>query len=360
MSPPGETSRKTLTDWIESLAGGGPDAAFAWQQFSAALVPKHVELAEAVWGQMNDDERLRLLGVLLYVVGHCALGNWETRNRLFDEAEAMGMHLLPVDYYSPIPNTRELRAHVWETRWDEGPGFNWRVEEQLALLERLGVWAEEMRDTPADKPSLDHRYYYNNGFFDALDAIAYYCIIREFNPRRILEVGAGYSTMLAAQAALRNGTTRLEAIEPFPAEVLRRGFPGLTSLVIGRAQDVPLGEFESLEANDILFIDSTHVSKTDSDVNHLVLRILPRLKPGVLVHVHDIFLPWDYPKLFIFKRKWFFSEQYLVQAFLLFNDAFHVMWGSRYLTHVAEREVHRAFPFAPDLSGSSLWLRRDH
>jgi hypothetical protein len=128
-------------------------------------------------------------------------------------------------------------------------------------------------------------------------------MLREFAPRLVIEVGAGYSTMVAAAAAVADGATSVWAIEPFPREALRQGFPGLERLIASRLQEVDPAVFEALDANDVLFIDSTHVSRMDSDVNHLLLRIVPRLRRGVLVHIHDIHLPWEYDHATVIGRK---------------------------------------------------------
>jgi hypothetical protein len=153
-------------------------------------------------------------------------------------------------------------------------------------------------------------------------------------------------------------TTRVRAVEPYPSQALRAGFPGLTDLICRPVQEVPDALFESLQAPDILFIDSTHTSKAGSDVNHLVLRILPRLQPGTLVHFHDIHLPWDYHPALVKEHKRFWTEQYLLLAFLLFNDAFRIVWASGYLGHFEQDRLNRAFPFVPAAMGSSLWLRK--
>jgi hypothetical protein len=215
-----------------------------------------------------------------------------------------------------------------------------------------------MEQTPLDRPASPSHYYFNNPLFSGLDAVVHYAMIREFAPRTVIEVGAGFSTMVAAQAALRTGSPTICAIDPSPSHALRQGFPGLADLRVKRVQDVDVGVFEALQANDILFFDGTHVSKVDSDVNHLLLRVLPRLQPGVLIHIHDIYLPWDYDRSLVLDRKRFWNEQYLVAAFLRFNETFRIMWASRYLVHAAEEGVRRAFPFLPTLAGTSLWMRR--
>lgn len=359
MSLPAASSEKTLAEWTGVLAHDPEAGPAAWQELRAALAMHHVRLADALWAHLDGEERIGVLRDLLSLVCRCARRDLRTRRVLFDQAESMGVHFLPVHFYSPVPEIGNLGAHVWTARWDEGPGFDWHFDDQLALLERLRVWARELEGTPTAKPSSEGQYYFENGAFGAPDAIVYYAMIREFRPRTVLEVGGGYSTLIAAQASLRNGDTRVRVIEPYPSAVLTRGFPGLSALLPRRLQEVDPAEFEALASGDILFVDSTHVCKIDSDVNHLVLRILPRLAPGVLVHFHDIHLPRDYGKGLVLRHKRFWSEQYLLLAFLLFNKAFHVVWGSRYMGHSAADALRAAFPFAPKLMGSSLWIKKD-
>jgi hypothetical protein len=152
--------------------------------------------------------------------------------------------------------------------------------------------------------------------------------------------------------------------------VLRSGFPGLTRLAVQRVQDVPFEVFTGLERGDILFIDSSHVVAMDSDVVHEYLRILPKLKPGVVIHVHDIFLPADYPKKFVMTNLCFWAEQYLLEAFLSYNQAFQVLWASSAMQMLRAAELERFFPawkgsylrmpefmriFTPTLDGTNVW-----
>ena len=190
------------------------------------------------------------------------------------------------------------------------------------------------------------------------DAVVYYSIIREFKPNIVIEVGAGYSTLVASKAALRNGNTRIWVIDPYPPEFLKTEIPGLERLMIQPVQEVPLSVFESLGQNDILFIDSTHICKTGSDVNYIVLDVLPHLCSGVLVHFHDIYLPYEYPEIWVKKEKIFYSEQYLLGAFLMFNEAFEILLSNIYLGREYHEQLQTAFPFSPSVGGGSLWLRR--
>jgi hypothetical protein len=269
----------------------------------------------------------------------------ELRNTVYHLAQTLGLHILPVHFYSPVPAIGQLNPELW-SRCSELPGLKMNDQEQLGLLRLFGSnLRQEYDQLPKQKPpgSPAHTFYLSNGYYESIDAEIYYSIIRHFKPRRIYEIGSGFTTYLAAQAIQVNHQEddayqcELVAMEPFPNPVLQRGFPGLSRLITAKAQDVPRTEFEKLEANDILFIDSSHVLKIGSDVQYEYLEILPRLKKGVMVHIHDVFLPMEYPEDWVLKRNRYWTEQYLLQAFLAFNSAFEVVLAGTYL-HVKDPE----------------------
>ena len=251
--------------------------------------------------------------------------------------QKLGVSLVPNRYEEPIPDLAELKTFEWER---ENPllGVDLQEKKQVALLDRISKKVlEEFKRFPAREPAGNgpEEYFHSNPAFRGVDAGVYYGLIRLLKPRRILEIGAGYSTLLAARAVVQNEKEKhpcdLTAIEPYPSETLRKGVPGLKRLWEGRLQEVPLGEFGKLGKNDILFIDSSHISKIGSDVNMEFLEILPALKKGVLVHFHDIFLPRDYPREVVARDFKFYNEQYLLQAFLSFNREFEVLWAGQYM-----------------------------
>ena len=149
-------------------------------------------------------------------------------------------------------------------------------------------------------------------------------------------------------------------IDPYPNEVLKRGFPGLSRLIPEKVQDVPISEFMTLGDNDILFIDSSHVLKTGSDVHYEYLEVLPRLNRGVIVHVHDIFLPAEYPREWVLGEHRFWNEQYLLQAFLAFNESFEVLWAGSYMHLRYPEELETAFSSyrREETWPKSFWMRR--
>jgi hypothetical protein len=194
--------------------------------------------------------------------------------------------------------------------------------------------------------------------FDGTDALVAYCMIRNFKPRLIIEVGSGFSSLVLGQAAAKNGSSGLICIEPYPRDFLRKGVPSLQLLIEKSVQDIDLEFFSQLESGDVLFIDSSHTVKIGGDVNYLFLEVLPRLKPGVIVHVHDIFLPFDYRRDWVLDEFRFWTEQYLLQAFLMFNTEFEVIMANSYLSHYHKDDLKAAFPDLASWGGGSFWMRR--
>jgi len=282
--------------------------------------------------------------------------------------EQHGFHVTRAHFYQPIPDTRSLPESLWN-RPSELVGINMNEAAQLDLLRNhFPKFRREYDRFPA-KPSGElGRFHFNNGLFDGTDALVAYCMIRHFQPRLIIEVGSGFSSLVAAEAIAKNKNSALICIEPFPLDFIRQGFPGLRSLIEKKVQDIGLEFFSQLESGDILFIDSSHTVKIGGDVNYLFLEVLPRLKPGVIVHVHDIFLPFDYRRDWVKDKFRFWTEQYLLQAFLTFNSEFEVLMANHYLRHRYLEDLKAAFPNLENLKaalpnsvkwdGGSFWIRR--
>jgi len=262
--------------------------------------------------------------------------------------EKLGFHITPNDFSAPIPDTRTLNDDLWQTQ-SELLGIDINEQGQVDLLSRFSSkFKGEYESFPRSKTSVPYLYYVDNRSFLSVDGEVLYCMIRYFKPRKIFEVGSGNTTYLCAQAVLRNKEEsgrecELIAIDPYPRDVLKIGFPGLSKLISAKVQDIPLSEFGKLTENDILFIDSSHVLKIGSDVQYEYLEVLPRLKKGVIIHAHDIFLPAEYPKEWIFREHWFWTEQYLLQAFLMFNDSFEVLWAGSYMHLKHPEKLEKAF-----------------
>ena len=269
-----------------------------------------------------------------------------------------GVQVLPEHYYTPVFDPEGLPESVWSRRFDTGVRYD--AEEQLSQWRRVHRFADELASFPEDPegpPDDPGRFFWKNPVFSHQDAVLYYSLIRHLRPARVIEVGAGFSTLLAAEAAAKNGQTRIDCIEPYPRPFLTRGIPGVR-LHAAAVQEIPLELFGELSDGDILFIDCSHVSKTGSDVNHLLLRVVPSLGPGVWVHVHDIFLPFEYPREWALQRM-YFSEQYVLAALLANSARLEPVIGNYFLSRVAPAALAQFSVPGRDVKvgGASFWMR---
>ena len=245
---------------------------------------------------------------LLIAAARMTFNDHERKLRIFDIAQAFGAHFLAVHFYSPVPDTSALSEATWSNRYDHLLGLD--AKATLSLLERMEPFASELSDVP---PSCEDGYCWDNPAFDGGDASLLYGMIRLFRPQRIIEIGSGWSTLIGLRALQMNDAGEYLCIEPYPnLDIQSLQSKGAITLDRRRVQDVPISVFERLQANDILFIDSTHVAQIGSDVSHEILQIVPRQAPGVLVHLHDIFLPFEIPKDWVVNKKLFWNEQLLL------------------------------------------------
>ena len=223
------------------------------------------------------------------------------------------------------------------------------------ILEGVVKYRDELARL-ADPSANAVGYSFDNEYFSSPDADVLYTVVREFRPRRVVEVGSGHSTKICRQAAADASLeTRITSIDPFPRQEV-----GALADEVHRTEVERLGDlrpFRSLAENDILFIDSSHVIKTGNDVVFLYLKVIPELAPGVLIHIHDVFLPYDYPEDWVVERRWDWNEQYLVQALLTFSDRFEVVWPGYFLQRTRP-DFGRHFPHMTSQLAGSLWLRK--
>lgn len=270
----------------------------------------------------------------------------------------------PGHYYSPIPSLEIVArqsASIWPASLPRSlPGVDLNEAGQLALMEQFAPLYAEQPFT--SQPSGGLRYGFDNAWFCHADALALYAFIRLTRPRRIVEIGSGYSSavMLDTNDRFFGGAIACTFIEPEPdrlRSLLRPGDEGRHRVIATPVQDVDVSPFTSLEAGDILFVDSSHVSKVGSDVNRIFFEILPALAAGVLVHFHDIGYPFEYPREWVFEgRAW--NEAYLLRAFLQYNDRFRVEWFNPFLVHFHRDRFAREMPLFLENAGGSLWLRK--
>jgi predicted O-methyltransferase YrrM len=301
--------------------------------------------------------------------------------KAFRVFQRVGISVSPNHYYWPVPDFRELEARAWPA--DEDPiGLDLAYARQLDFLETIvPQYAPEWEADAA--PFFRVGYHYSNGFFETVDAEIAYTLVRHFKPRRIVEVGGGFSSRVLAAALEMNleidGVRgELITIDPFPDRFPKKALSDRVHLIPQTIQAIDLDVFLRLESGDFLFLDSSHVVGIGSDVVREYLEILPRVTSGVLVHAHDIFIPADYPREAVLHNLAFWSEQYLLQALLMFNPQFEVVWGSSAMQSREPEALEKAFPhwrqsyihmpagkrrFLPTRDGervwpSSFWMRK--
>jgi hypothetical protein len=282
----------------------------------------------------------------------------------------------PGHYYSPLPDYKEVlaRSQVLFDRDTAGcVGIDLREEAQLELLDSFSYYYDDLPFPREHRAPM--RYYYENAWFTYGDAIILYSVLRYYKPTSIIEIGSGFSSaaMLDVNRMFLEDKIHFTFIEPHPERIFSlftREDKDNHMMLQSQVQDVPPEVFQTLSANDILFVDSSHVAKVGSDVAHILFDILPELKPGVIVHFHDIYWPFEYPENWILAgRAW--NESYFLRTFLQFNDTFEIVYFNSFIqehhANILQRkmplclkqplrlqESDALFPYGP----CSLWLKK--
>ena len=275
---------------------------------------------------------------------------------------------VPIHFYSPIPDISDLeRRKVWDKK-SELCGIDFQPDKQIRFLKRLArVYSKECR-WPIEPTGNQGDFYLNNPSFSYGCAASTHCIIRHFKPNRIYEIGSGMSSLVISKALklnlIENKTqSKYTIIDPYPGDIIRNSISDTVEIIQERVELMDAKHFEKLNRNDILFIDSGHSVRTGGDVNYLYLDVLPRLNPGVVIHIHDIALPYEYPRVYATNEAFrqFWTEQYLLQAFLCFNSKYDILLAMNYIMIDRLDVFKSSFPYYdpssyPFISGS-FWIR---
>jgi hypothetical protein len=296
-----------------------------------------------------EDHRIRTLGRRLGL-----------RSALHRTARELGYDLVKRHYYSEVPDLDSLPSDIWTAK-RALRGVDFDIEAGLRLLhDELGEFIAEF-EAPALSTGDPRDFYYQNTFYEGLDAETLYAMVRRHRPRRVLELGSGMSTLVIAKARRRNGLgdSHHDVYDPYSRPELQPALNEICALHPVSANDVPLAQFTRLEAGDFLFVDTTHTVKIGSDVNRLILEVLPTLAPGVLVHFHDIYLPYEYPIEFFTELGFSWAEQYLLQAFLAFNPTYEVLLADHALWRMRREDVRPLFPgLREGMQPGAFWIAR--
>lgn len=261
-------------------------------------------------------------------------------------------------YYEPIFNRKKISKPLSTRR--RLPGIIWNETKQKEILKNLS-YSNEISQNQWENYG-QRKFYFGNGSFESGDAEYLYNMIRFIKPKKVIEVGCGFSTLIIKQAIDQNIKENINfkcdlvCIEPYEQ-------PWLESMHIEvlrkKVEEIDLNYFESLNENDMLFIDSSHMIRPQGDVLYELLEILPSLKKGVYVHIHDIFTPNDYPDEWVFKHMRFWNEQYLLEAFMSNNEDWEIYGALNYLFHNHYEELKKTCLYiTPDREPGSFYIKK--
>ncbi|MBR8827674.1 MAG: class I SAM-dependent methyltransferase [Gomphosphaeria aponina SAG 52.96 = DSM 107014] len=283
--------------------------------------------------------------------------------KLVDLKRLVTLHVPPGHFYSPIPNIEELKVkekEIFDTKDRELAGIDLNEVEQLEILAAFKKYYDE-QPFPQKKTE-GMKYYFENSYYSYADGMSLYSMMRYLKPKRIIEVGSGYSSSvtLDTNQLFFDNKIELTFIEPYPERLLslvQKGDEQINfKLFKQEVQNVELKLFKELEQNDILLIDSSHVSKTNSDVNYLLFKVMPVLQSGVIIHFHDIHYPFEYPKHWIYQG-WAWNEAYILRAFLQYNKDFKIVFFYSFLKEFYEAQF-KEMPLYLKNPGGNIWLRK--
>jgi hypothetical protein len=276
----------------------------------------------------------------------------------FEELQRRGWHFQPNHFYWPLNDVSFLRAHpeLWN-----GPALpaeiDWDLDGQAELFRAIARYARELDDVPtgAAPPG---GFAWDAGPFPRSDATLYYCLIRHLRPRRVVEVGAGWSSLMLRRALEANGDgAHVTLVEPAPNRNVLRDLPPAWEMIETQVQFAGFDCFEALRSGDVLFYDGSHCVHTGSDVNWIFFKVLPRLSAGVWIHVHDLGWPWDYPPDWVLDEGLSWNEQYLAQAFLMGNSRYRARLVLNMVPlRVRNKEIEAIFHLP--LHGTSVWIQK--
>jgi hypothetical protein len=265
-------------------------------------------------------------------------------------SDRLGYDLVTRNFYSPLPDRSQLPDEQLRSQLD---GIDFDADRQLTYL----------RDTLApflgglqipDRAKKD-QLHLRNGFYESGDAEVLYATVRARRPKRVLELGSGYSTMIIARALADAGGGEHTVYDPFAGTYL----DPIATVIRRSAAELPGAEWRRLGPGDVLFVDTSHAVKMGGEVNHIVLDVLPSLAPGVAVHFHDVFLPWDYPHAFVTELKVYWAEQYLLQAFLAMNPGYRILLALHAIGRLYPQDFAALIPsVARGAAPCAIWIER--
>ncbi len=284
---------------------------------------------------------------------------WADRDKR-ERLQTLGLNVVPANFYSSIPSILDVK-NSYEYTDAAIPYLDETIFDQEALRQELQELIPYSNDfvPPENGDENSEFFFWNNGVFSSSDAMAYYAFLRKYKPNHVVEIGSGFSTLVAEEALTKNGFGKLTCFEPFPRPFLTK-LNGINLNTI-TAQKITASYLNNiLNDGDVLFIDSTHTVKTGSDCLHIYLRLLPKITKKIYIHVHDIFLPFGLPQNWMLDLQIHWTEQYLLLAWMIENHRTKLIFGSAYHEHfnpqLLAELMHGRYPAT---CSSSFWLVYD-
>lgn len=268
----------------------------------------------------------------------------------------IGIFPIIKNYYEPVFDFDDLKYDLEKNR--NLPGVKFNIENQLNFLNKL-QYANELKELNFSKNYKDESYYLDNNFFMGGDADIYYQMIRYFKPKKIVEIGSGYSSLVALEAIKKNQSidgfkSVLKCIEPYENRWLEN--KGI-DVIRKKIEDVEAEETMGLDKNDILFVDTSHIIKPQGDLLKIFLEIFPKLKKGVIIHIHDIFTPKDYPSKMLKEENKFYNEQYLLEAIMDHSSRYNILCSLNHLKNDHYTNLKKVCPYLTENSEpSSIYI----
>jgi hypothetical protein len=304
---------------------------------------------------VNQDLTEKEIGELIRLAKRALWSPLEVRRKIQDQ----NINIIPANFYSDTPVINDIESS-FEYREPNSEVYNSRIFDKGVIndfIDSISVYANEFSpplDGDRDDPN---GYFWNNSLFSFSDAMSYYCVLRHFKPDHILEIGSGFSTLVANEAIKKNQKGRLTLIEPYPKEFLRR-LETVDNIIESFVQDIKVSELVKLvESSDIWFIDSTHTVKIGSDCLYIYLKVMPEIAKNIIVHTHDIYLPFAMPMHQALNKHMYWTEQYLLYAYMLDNPKIEVLFGSAHALRILPDAMIKLMLNKYPGGGGSIWYK---
>jgi len=269
------------------------------------------------------------------------------------------VNIVPANFYSEIPLIQDIENSFEYSNPGEELYNNGLFDPEFVsgFVSKLSEYSAEFNPPLDGDIKSPDGYFWKNPAFSYSDAMSYYCVLRHFKPVNVLEIGSGFSTLVANQALIKNGFGKITLIEPYPKPFLEK-LECVSEIKKQFAQDIAVNDFVDLvERHDVWFIDSTHTVKIGSDCLYIYLKVMPQVKKDIIVHTHDVFLPYGMPKKKALEKHVYWTEQYLLYAYMLDNPKIEVLFGSTYVNKTMPEKMDELMKGKYPGGGGSLWYK---